>query len=182
MTFFTSIHLRFVNLLSEANLDPVSLWRHVKAVRSEYRKRNLRDCTETALHSAVEDHFILDEEIEDNYVSLSKQLKVSNVSEEIKNVSLDIINAGGQMFLYLNSCPSIHWQNFYQHILYEKPTSAIILTVLDAMKNSNTRGSKLLANKVLGRLADILGFEYNQFENKREWTKSTAKVKGETTK
>ena len=110
------------------------------------------------------------------------QLKVSNISEEIKNVSLDIINAGGQMFLYLNSCPSIHWQNFYQHILYEKPTSAIILTVLDAMKNSNTKGSKLVANKVLGRLADILGFEYNQFENKRGWTKSAAKVKGETTK
>ena len=150
------LHCRFINLLSEANLDPVSLWRHVKAVRSEYRIRSLGDCTETALHSAVEDNFILDEEIEDNYVSLSKQLKVSNFSEEIKNVSLDIINAGGQMFLYLNSCPSIHWQNFYHHLLFDKSNTEIILSVLYAWKNSRTKGSIILANKVFARLADIL--------------------------
>ena len=57
----------------------------------------------------------------------------------------------------------------------------IILSVLYARKNSRTKGSRILANKVLGRLADILGFEYNRFENE-EWMKSLAKIKGKQTR
>ena len=113
------------------------------------------------------------------FESLSNKLQVSNVSEEVKNVPKNIIDVGGEMFVYLNSCPALHWQNFYHHLLYEQPNSEMILSVLNARKNSRTKGSKLLANKVLGRLADILKFEYHHLENKTEWTKNMAKVQGD---
>ena len=173
------LHCRFINLLSEANLDPVSLWTHVKTVRSEYRNRKNRECQAMNEWRRVMEgvnNFISDEEREVNFESLSNKLQVSNVSEEVKNVPKNIIDAGGEMFV-----PALHWQNFYHHLLYEHPNSEIILSVLNARKNSLTKGSKLLANKVLGRLADILKFEYHHLENKTEWTKNMAKVQGKQT-
>ena len=185
--------------MSEANLDPNTLWTHVKAARSEFRER-LKHSNIDYSNYKFETWctvIISDEEIWRNFYSLSKKLQVkvsfnSHWSEasyealfsdsvKVKNMSKSIIDSGGEMFVYLNSCPSIHWQKFYHHLVYEQPNPKIILAVLNAMKNSNTRGSKLLANKVFGRLANILGFEYNHYQNDRKWIKSIAKVKGEQT-
>ena len=83
-----------------------------------------------------------------------------------------------KMFVYLNSCPALHWQNFYHHLLFEKTNSEMILSVLNAMKNSRTKGSREVANKVLVRLADILGFQYKHFANETTWVNSIATVKG----
>ena len=141
------LHCRFINLLSEANLDPVLLWMHVKTVRSEYRNKKMlnRDCQETETEwnrdYGAENNFISDEKRKVIFESLSNKLQVSNVSEEVENVPKNIIDAGGEMFMYLNSCPASHWQNFYRHLLYEQPNSEIILSVLNARKNSLTKGA-----------------------------------------
>ena len=127
------------------------------------------------------DAFLSDEDRKVNFDQLSERLQVWNVTAEVTDLSNEIINDGGEMFVYLNSCPAFHWQNFYHHLLFDKSNTEIILSVLYARKNSRTKGSRILANKVLGRMADILGFEYNRFENE-EWMKSLAKIKGKQTR
>ena len=156
-------------MIEESNLGTSLLWTHVRAVRSENRKNHIADKNCKA--------FLSDEEREINFENLSERLQVLNVSDQVKTLSTEIINEGGEMFVYLNSCLAFHWENFYHHLLFDKSNTEIILSVLNARKNSRTKGSKILANKVLGKLADILGFEYNRFEHE-EWIKSLATVKG----
>ena len=159
-------------MLDEANLDHSILWKHVKAVRSEYRKKNKlhKNCQRKA--------FLSDEERGSLFKNLQDRLKVSNPTDEIKSLPKKTIDEGGKMFVYLNSCPALHWQNFYHHLLFEKTNSEMILSVLNAMKNSRTKGSRAVANKVLGRLAGDLGFQYKIFSNETTWVNSIATVKG----
>ena len=165
---------RFLNMLDEASLDHSSLWKHVKAVRSEYRNRNSAHKNKCLPHKV----FLPNEERETLLNNLQDHLRVSNPTDEIKSLPTSTIEEGGKMFVYLNSCPALHWQNFYHHLLFEKKNSEIILSVLNAMKNSRTKGSRAVANKVLGRLADNLGFQYKIFSNETTWDNSIATVKG----
>ena len=159
-------------MLNEANLDHSFLWKHVKAVRSEYRKKNKlhKNCQRKALLS--------DEERGTLFNNLQERLSVSDPSDEIKSLPTSTIEEGGKMFVYLNSCPALHWQNFYHHLLFEKTNSEMILSVLNAMKNSRTKGSRAVANKVLVRLADVLGFKYKYFANETKWVNNFDTVKG----
>ena len=159
-----------MNLLVEANLGNSILWKHVKAARSEYRKKQIlhTNCTT----------FVSDEERKTNFDNLQKSLEVSDSTDEVKSLPDSIIEEGGKMFVYLNSCPALHWQNFYHHLLFSKSNSEAILFVLNAMKNSRTKGGRTVANKFLGRLVDILGFEYKIFVNETMWVNNIATVKG----
>ena len=161
-------------MIEESNLGTSLLWTHVRAVRSENRKNHIADKNCKA--------FLSDEEREINFENLSERLQVLNVSDQVKTLSNEIINDGGEMFVYLNSCPAFHWQNFYHHLLFDNSNAEIILSVLNARKNSRTKGSKLVASRFLARMADILEFEYNRFENEREWIKNIAQVKGKQTR
>ena len=166
-------------MLDETNLDQSSLWKHVKAVRSEYRNR--RSVYKGTVDKCIRYKALLpEEEREINFDNLRESLKVTSSTDEMKIKSLptSTIEEGGKMFVYLNSCPAIHWQNFYHHLLFEKTNSEMILSVLNAMKNSRTKGSRAVANKVLGRLADIFRFQYKHFANETTWVNSIATVKG----
>ena len=161
---------RFLNMLDEANKDFFFLWTQVKAIRSELRKKQLlqKNCKA----------FVSKDERATNFINLEERLQVSNVNEEVKTLPNIIIEEGGKMFVYLNSCPTLHWRNFYHHLLFEKSNSEMILSILNAMKNSRTKGGRALANKILIRLASIFGFKYNYFANETKWLNNIANVKG----
>ena len=166
-------------MLDEANLDYSFLWKHVKAVRSEYRNRksvNKGTVDKCIMYKA----FLREEEMEINFDNLRESLKVTSSTDEMKIKSLptSLIEEGGKMFVYLNSCPAIHWQNFYHHLFFEKTNSEMILSVLNAMKNSRTRGSRAVANEVLVRLADIFGFKFKYFKKETNWVNNFSTVKG----
>ena len=168
-------------MLNEANLDHSFLWKHVKAVRSEFRnKKNLQNVCKACSTCKA---FLPDDKDagflrEINFNNLKERLGVSSSTDEIKSLPSSTIEEGGKMFVYLNSCPPLHWQNFYHHLFFEKTNSEMILSVLNAVKNSPTKGSRAFANKVLVRLADIFGFQYNYFANETTWVNSIANVKG----
>ena len=157
-------------MLNEAKLDNALLWTHVKAVRSEYQKKQIvhKNCKA----------FLTDEERETHFKNLKERLKVSSAADGVKSLPNYIIEEGGKMFVFLNSCPSLPWQNFYHHLLFEKSNSEIILSALNAMKNSRTKGGRALANDVLIRLANIFGFKYNHFANETKWVNNIDDVKG----
>ena len=174
----------------ETNLDHATLWTHVKAAWTEYRKHHFKDnwnCKPD--HSKVKPgyvtplSFIISGEIKINLDNLQKYLKVSDTTDDIKIPTPDsIIEEGGKMFVYLNSCPAEHWENFYHHLLFSKSNSEMILSVLNAKKNSHTKGGRIIANKFLGRLAGIFGFEYKHFANETMWVNNITFVRGKNKK
>ena len=159
-----------MNMLAEANEDHAILWNHTKAARSEYRKKQISPSYCEA--------FISDEERKTNFDNLQNYLKVSYVTDYKKSLPDSIIEEGGKMFVYLNSCPALHWQNFYHHLLFSKTNSELILSVLNAKKNSRTKGGRTIANKFLAKLADIFGFKYKHFVNETMWVNNISTVKG----
>ena len=163
-----------MNLLAEANMDHSILWTHVKAARSEYRKKQIK-------HSNCK-AFISVDERKSNFDNLKNILIVSDTTDDIKSLPNSIIEEGGKMFVYLNSCPALHWQNFYHHLLFLKTNSEMILSVLNAKKNSLTKGGRTIANRFLVRLADIFGFEYKHFANETMWINNISNVKGKSKK
>ena len=165
---------RFLNLLDKAKLDQALLWTHTMAVRMENRREKIyyENCKA----------FVSDEEREAKINLMYRRLKVSNVTEEIKSLPNHIIEEGGQMFVYLMSCPALHWQNFYHHLLFEKSNSEIILTVLNAIRNSRTKGGRVLADKIFIRLAEIFGFKYKYFANGTKWINNITTVNGKNFK
>ena len=173
----------------ETNLDHATLWTHVKAARSEYRKHHFKDNWNCKLdHSqnksgfVTPESFIIKGEIKINFDNLQKYLKVSGTTDDIKSLPDSIIEEGGRMFVYLNSCPALHWQNFYHHLLFSKSNSEMILSVLNAKKNSRTKGGRIIANKFLLRLAGIFGFEYKHFANETTWVNNMTWVQGKNKK
>lgn len=161
---------RFLNTLDEANQDSFFLWTQVKAIRSELlKKRKLnKDCKA----------YVSDGERATNFKNLQERLQVLGVTEEVKILPNKIIEEGGKMFVYLNSCPAVHWQNFYHHLLFDKSNSEMILSILNAMKNARTKGSRELASKVFVRLADIFEFQFKNFVNRTKWVNNITTVKG----
>ena len=160
-----------MNLLEETEQEYAFLWTYVKSVRSYYRKQQSRQTNCKA--------FISDEERKSNFNILQNFLRVSNVPDDVKSLNESIIEEGGKMFVYLNSCPAEHWQNFYNHLLFSKTNAEIILSVLNAKKNSRTKGARTIANKLLVRLADIFSFEYKHFANDETmWFNNISTVKG----
>ena len=157
-------------MLDEANQDSFFLWTQIKAIRSDLRKKQLlhKDCKA----------FVPDDERATNFNNLQERLQVSSITEEVKTLPNNIIEEGGRMFVYLNSCPAFHWQNFYHHLLFEKSNTEMILSIVNAMKSSRTKGGRVLANKVLVRLAEIFGFKYKYFVNGTKWVNNIATVKG----
>ena len=151
-------------------MDHATLWTYVKGVRSNYRlKQSLQSNCKA---------FISDEERKSNFNILQNFLQVSNVTDDVKSLPKSIIEEGGKMFVYLNSCPSLPWQNFYHHLLFSKTNSEIILSVLNAKKKARTKGARTIANELLVRLADIFGFEYKHFVNETMWVNNISTVKG----
>ena len=165
-------YFRFVNLLAETNMEYAYFWTLVKAVRSEYRKNQKGQSNCKA--------FISDEDRKSNFDNLQKKLPLFLATDDIKSLPESTIEEGGKMFVYLNSCPALHWQNFYHHLLFSKTNSEMILSVLNAKKKSHTKGGRTIANKLLVRLADIFGFEYKHFENETTWVNNISTVKGIT--
>ena len=142
----------------------------MKAIRSELlKKRKLnKDCKA----------YVSDGERAKNFKNLQERLQVLGVTEEVKILPNKIIEEGGKMFVYLNSCPAVHWQNFYHHLLFDKSNSEMILSILNAMKNARTKGSRELASKVFVRLADIFEFQFKNFVNRTKWVNNITTVKG----
>ena len=107
-------------------------------------------------------------------------LKVSNVSDQIQELSKEKIDDIGKMFIYLNACP-LDLAYFYHHLFLESSNTEIILLLLNS-KNKPVRSSlKFAANKIFGKVAQRFGFQFNQLSNDQKWTKHFDKVQSKFT-
>ena len=117
--------------------------------------------------------------IELNFELLSKRLKVTNITndDESKDIPIENINDYGEMFVFLNSCP-LKEVTFYRHLMLEKSTTDIVLLLANLIRKSVRTKDKLLANKILRKVAVLIGFQLNRPSEDYRWSRNIINIQG----
>ena len=162
---------RFVNVITGSQFGSLYVWEHVKKVRAEFNRRNsLMEC---------DGYFLSQELIELNFELLSKRLKVTNVTNdhEVQDIPIENINDFGLMFVFLNSCP-LKEATFYRHLILERSTTDIVLLLANLLRKSVRQRDKLIANKILRKVAVLVGFQLNKPSEDFRWSKNIRNIQG----
>ena len=147
-----------------SNLDRELVWKHIRSMRASNFKKQDSDCTLLYLPNKY---------IMENLNNLSQLLNASNVSMEIKNLSVNNINEAGEMYIYLNSCPKDvkdsegFWEGFYLFNLMGKQVSSIILTLIKTITYSSEDGRNI-AKTVLQKLFAEMKIGPNEYKRLTE--------------
>ena len=163
-------------MVSKEGLNHDITWKYVKEVRAEFYKNRAHRCNgeqdvfQTGTHGEPSS-FVTYEDMDISFNMMLELLNVKdNITNEILSLSRKNIEIGGEMFVYLNTCPTT-LVLYYQHLMYEKSVSEIFLSILNFNKNTNNGRNRVLSNKVMSSLASTLGFEYNRPTKDMKWTK-----------
>ena len=151
-------------MVENTSLERKVILSYVKHLRMEYLIKHTDLTCEKA--------FIPLQNILTNFENLSQMIGVQSPQEISKNLSRSDINFGAEMFIALNSCPSInvklYWKAIYgSESRIAKFTSNIIRKAKDDFK--------VKAQKIFGKISTILGFQKNMLdiegegENFRTW-------------
>ena len=84
--------------------------------------------------------------IEENLIT-----KLTDYDYHDENITEDILQAGAEMFTYLNFCPPKKLMNFYQELLLKRSTKDIILSMTNIMK-TRRNAEKSTAEKLLSKI------------------------------
>ena len=148
---------------------PEEVWEMVKDVRIEdYDKNSNGKC--------VKNFFPLDE-IRSKFDSMAS-LTDANFSYEIQNISRETIDLAGELFVFLNSCPS-PLVSFYDHILQKSSTEMLIaLTQQKNMKIAVSPTSHHIADILYIKLESLFGFNKNKPRRLIDWKNQVKSVEG----
>ena len=86
-----------------------------------------------------------------------------NISDQVNvNMSKEILQAGADMFLTLNSCPS-YFLKLYSKVIYG-PKSIIPILASNIIKKSKNN-SKMKAKKMFSKISSVLQFQHLIFQH-----------------
>ena len=163
-------------MVSKEGLNHDITWKYVKEVRAEFYKNRAHRCNgeQDVIQTGTDGipgNLVTYEDMDISFNMMLELLNVKdNITNEILSLSRKNIDIGGEMFVYLNTCPTT-LVLYYQHLMYEKSVSEIFLSILNFNKNTNNGRNRVLSNKVMSSLASTLGFEYNRPTKDMKWTK-----------
>ena len=143
---FLKIYLRFINLVENSSLEKKVLLSYIKHLRIEYLIKN-SDLT-------CEKAFIPLQNIFNNFDSLSQMVGVQS-RQESKNSSRSNINFGSEMFIYLNSCPSINVKLYWKAI-YESDSSKIAKFTSNIIRKAKD-DFRVKAQKIFAKISSVIG-------------------------
>ena len=154
---------------------PKNTWKMVKDVRKEEYYNKSQSCDQTDLLNSK--NYFPKDQIASNFDSINS-LTDANVSYEIKNISRETIDLAGEMFVFLNACPS-PLVSFYHHILHKSSTEMLIaLTQQKNMKLAVSPTSQHIADILYKKLESLLDFGNNKPGRLMEWKKQVKSVEG----
>ena len=82
----------------------------------------------------------------------------SQVTEEILNVKDDVLKSGGEMFIYLITCPPEE-ANLFQRI-FQQQVTGIFISLKKIVEKSSNQDLVDAGKKVLNELISSLEFQY----------------------
>ena len=145
----------------------------VKDVRKEEYYNKSQSCDQTDLLNSK--NYFPKDQIASNFDSINS-LTDANVSYEIKNISRETIDLAGEMFVFLNACPS-PLVSFYHHILHKSSTEMLI--ALTQQKNTAfSPTSQDIADILYKKLESLFGFENIKPNKLIEWKEKVSSLEG----
>ena len=102
--------------------------------------------------------FQSDSFIKSNFERMINLLDTENVSDETQSLDEAMINKCGEMFMYLNTCPSKNetkfWLKFYELLLVGEDTHvSSILLVLRKVKQVSVGDGRIIAETIIKKIA-----------------------------
>ena len=82
----------------------------------------------------------------------------SNISEDILDVNDEILETGGQMFIYLITCPTEGSKLFKR--IFQQKVSGIFISIKKIVEKSSDQDIVAVGKKILYELMNILEFQY----------------------
>ena len=174
---FSLNFFRFIDLVTNSNVEKRIIQDYVKGLRKEYLLKNI--------HLTCKGKFIPLNFITFHFEKLSQMVGESNYNEisttntsgnssivdyyydydyyyyhvqmPSRNISKDNINFGAEMFMALNSCPTfyekLYWKAFYGN---ESRIAKIASNIIRKAED----GFKARAQKIFAKISSILGFQH----------------------
>ena len=143
-------------MIASSNKDMKSIWEYVRQIRADYIWNLDFPNRNYFCSSFINSH----QDIDENFEKLAELLNSSNVTEEVLDISLEKIEEGAKMLLYLNSCPSILSLNL-KTIFSSLDANTIIVSTMQLLKSSK--------DKTLDSIIEIfndISYEYGNNYNK----------------
>ena len=100
-----------------------------------------------------------------------------NISYESQNISRKNIDLAGEMFVFLNSCPS-PLVSFYNHIFHERSTTEMLIALNQEKKRALTSKSQEIADILFKKLESNLGFHHNKPSDLLKWKEKVSSDAG----
>ena len=165
------LFFRFINTIEVNKLDYETVSEFVKRVRTRYylENRKIASC-----YSSFQKEF--EEELVTAFSNLV--MPGSEVTEEILNVKEDVLRFGGQMFIYLITCPTENAKLFKR--IFQQQVSGIFISMKKIVENSSNQDMVDVGKRVLNELMTTFEFQYvTNIDNSTFWKKGNlAEIKG----
>ena len=133
---------RFVNSVTSGPFDEKSAWKDVKKVTS-YLSDD-QNCST----------WVDEEQIMSNIQDLYDRLEISNVSKEVRNLSM--VNIAAEMFVHLNICPKSElretWKEIYKDLIQRSSSASGLLAALFRIMKWFPGDGEVLAQAMLSKL------------------------------
>ena len=131
-----------MNSVTSAPLDEKKAWKDVKKITSPFYDD--QNCST----------WVDEEQIVSNIQDLYERLDISNVSVEVRNLSM--INIAADMFVQLNICPKNEqreeWKAIYQDLITRSKSVSSLLAALFRIMKRFPGDGKVLAEAMLRKL------------------------------
>ena len=150
---------------------PEKAWKMVKDVRNDdyYTK------SETCEYLHYKQFFPI-EQIMSNFDSMATFMDV-NISYVAENIPRENIDLAGEMFVFLNSCPS-HLVSFYKHVFHKRSTTGMLIALTQQKKISLSPKSQEIADILFKKLESNFGFHYKKPSNLLKWKEKVSSDAG----
>ena len=138
-------------MLQQNHDDIGNLWIIIKQVRKSY----LIGYDDP---KCQKDNQIAKNDIQKNIDNVAKNLAISSMDYDFhENITEDILQAGAEMFTYLNFCPPKKLIKFYKEILIQGSTKVIILAMTNIMK-TRKNAEKSTATEIWSKIENNMKF------------------------
>ena len=154
-------------------VSPEKAWEMVKDVRNDdyYTK------SETCDYSHIK-HFFPIPQILSNCDSMVTFMD-GNISYEVQVISRENLDLAGEMFVFLNSCPS-PLVSFYNHIFQKRSSTEMLIALTQQKKIALRPKSQEIADILFKKLESYLGFHYNKPSELSKWKEKVSSDVGKS--
>ena len=159
--------------------DQETIWSYVRSARADYLKKIVPNYFAP---NEICRMIIPEEDVRMNLNRTTSLLKLSNISNEIQNISKTTIIFGAKLYIYLNSC--YKYQDFWTGFLdFKKEVSTIVLGTFKIISIDFSDDGTVIAKKFLKYLVSSVGFQFlKSVENEKDEgfsiTRNIANIKG----